>query len=57
MTSTAGEVGIVGREEELGAIREFLDAVERLAALVIEGEPGIGKTTLWREGRRVQRVG
>ncbi len=42
---------IVGREAELASIRGFLD---RLAsgpvALVIEGQAGIGKTTLWRAG-------
>jgi DNA-binding CsgD family transcriptional regulator len=41
---------VVGRERELGAIEEFLEAAARgRAALVIEGEPGIGKTALWRE--------
>src|SRR6266446_5862550 len=51
MTLKAGEIEVVGRDEELAAVREFLDAVERLpAALVVEGEAGIGKTTLWRAG-------
>jgi DNA-binding CsgD family transcriptional regulator len=51
MTLKAGEIEVVGRDEELAAVREFLDAVERLpGALVIEGEAGIGKTTLWRSG-------
>ena len=40
----------VAREYELGQIHEFLDrAASRPAALVLEGEPGIGKTTLLRE--------
>jgi ATP/maltotriose-dependent transcriptional regulator MalT len=41
---------VVGRDRELGAIEEFLeDAARGRAALVLEGEPGIGKTALWRE--------
>ena len=40
---------IVGRERELSLAEEFLDsASERFAVLVLEGEPGIGKTTVWR---------
>jgi DNA-binding CsgD family transcriptional regulator len=39
---------IVGREAELGAVERFLESVASgPRALVIEGEPGIGKTTLW----------
>jgi DNA-binding CsgD family transcriptional regulator len=39
---------IVGRESELGSIYAFLDgSVESPAGLVLEGEPGIGKSTLW----------
>jgi DNA-binding CsgD family transcriptional regulator len=42
---------VVGREEELEAITSFLDARGDLpGALVLEGEAGIGKTTLWRAG-------
>ena len=41
---------IVGREAELGAVVRFLDRVAvGPAALVIEGEAGIGKTTVWQE--------
>ena len=41
---------IVGREAELGAVGRFLDRVALgPAALVIEGEAGIGKTTVWQE--------
>jgi len=40
---------LVGRDEELAQIEGFLKHVEeRPAALVLEGDPGIGKTTLWR---------
>jgi DNA-binding NarL/FixJ family response regulator len=42
---------IVGRESELDAIRRFLeDVTQGPGFLVIEGEPGIGKTTLWAAG-------
>jgi DNA-binding CsgD family transcriptional regulator len=39
---------IVGRDEELAAITRFLDSVvAQPEILVLEGDPGIGKTTLW----------
>jgi DNA-binding CsgD family transcriptional regulator len=39
---------IVGREAELRVLAGFLDSVDaRPAALLLEGEAGIGKTTLW----------
>jgi DNA-binding NarL/FixJ family response regulator len=39
---------IVGRDAELRAVHAFLDRVAAVpSALLIEGEPGIGKTTLW----------
>src|SRR6266487_4086179 len=42
---------VVGRDEELAVLRDFLAAVDRLpSALLIEGEAGIGKTTLWSAG-------
>jgi DNA-binding CsgD family transcriptional regulator len=42
---------IVGREEELGSLYAFIgEAGRRLAALVFEGEAGIGKSTLWLAG-------
>jgi DNA-binding NarL/FixJ family response regulator len=41
--------GIVGRDEELAAVATFLDGVLP-AALVLAGEAGIGKTTVWRAG-------
>jgi DNA-binding CsgD family transcriptional regulator len=41
---------IVGREDELAALREFLDRPEGPRALVVSGDPGIGKTTLWEAG-------
>ena len=43
--------GVHGRAAELGQIGRFLDEVaSRPAALLIEGEAGIGKTTLWSAG-------
>ena len=45
----SGEID--GREEELGAVSAFLDrAPEAPAALVLEGDAGIGKSTLWLAG-------
>lgn len=42
---------ILGREVELAAIDVFLDVVAKgPSALVLEGEAGIGKTTVWHEG-------
>ena len=42
---------LIGRDGELGAIREFLERVQHgPSALVLSGEPGIGKTVLWEAG-------
>ncbi|HEY1273435.1 MAG TPA: AAA family ATPase [Thermoleophilaceae bacterium] len=39
---------VLGRERELGSVYAFLDRpVEALAGLVLLGEPGVGKSTLW----------
>jgi len=39
---------VVGRQAELRAVTGFLDSLdERPAALLFEGDAGIGKTTLW----------
>jgi hypothetical protein len=41
-------VSVVGRERELSLAEEFLDSAgERFSVLVVEGEAGIGKTTVW----------
>src|SRR5215210_3135613 len=41
-------VEIVGREAEVASLDAFLSGAEgESAALVLEGEPGIGKSTLW----------
>ncbi|HTW09535.1 MAG TPA: AAA family ATPase [Acidimicrobiales bacterium] len=42
---------VVGRERELAAVRQLLTPGDlRFRALVAEGEPGIGKTKVWRAG-------
>ena len=44
---------VFGREAELDEVERFLDATEqsqiRNVALVLEGQPGIGKSAIWRE--------
>lgn len=41
-------LNVVGRDRELDRIGRFLDVVpERFSALLIQGESGIGKSTLW----------
>jgi DNA-binding CsgD family transcriptional regulator len=56
-----GGAGVVGREAEVGSVLRFLErAVGGTAGLVLEGEPGIGKSTVWLAGvgaaRRLGRV-
>src|SRR5262245_15131877 len=46
---SSGVPVVVGRQDELASLDRFLAAGDGLpAALVLEGEAGIGKTTLWR---------
>ena len=48
----------VGRDSELTSISAFLDEPRSgLATLLIEGDIGIGKTTLWREAVHAARNG
>ena len=51
--------GMVGRDQELAAVGEVLDGLQAgLGVLLVEGEPGIGKTTLWLAGReQAQQLG
>jgi DNA-binding CsgD family transcriptional regulator len=47
---------VFGREQELGALRGFVaGSREGASALVLEGEAGIGKTTLWSAGVEAAR--
>jgi DNA-binding CsgD family transcriptional regulator len=50
------EADVVGRDSELRAIREFLDRLPTgSGVLLLDGEPGIGKTTVWLAGRDAAR--
>ena len=43
--------GVVGRSREQARLVDFVTKLgERPGALLVRGEPGIGKTILWREG-------
>jgi DNA-binding CsgD family transcriptional regulator len=44
------QLGLVGREQELDRVLGFFAAADGTGKLLLEGEPGIGKTTLWRAG-------
>jgi DNA-binding CsgD family transcriptional regulator len=51
MTERDMAVEIIGRDEELDSLSAFLDGQAGVgAAFVLEGEAGIGKSTLWRAG-------
>jgi DNA-binding CsgD family transcriptional regulator/tetratricopeptide (TPR) repeat protein len=53
----AAQSEVVGREQELAAIDAFLDAQPGgPAVLLVEGEAGIGKTTLWLGAVQEARV-
>ena len=43
----AVQTELIGRESELAAVHTFLDGSGGSRALVVAGEPGIGKTALW----------
>ncbi|ANW67442.1 hypothetical protein BCA37_04545 [Mycobacterium sp. djl-10] len=46
---------LVGREAETHTITSFLANASEPTALVLEGDPGIGKTTLWLSGLAAAR--
>jgi DNA-binding CsgD family transcriptional regulator len=47
----------VGRDDERASVAAFLERLPGSpAALVLEGEPGIGKSTLWLEGVELARA-
>jgi DNA-binding CsgD family transcriptional regulator len=48
---------VVGREEELAAVAGFLEGPhDGSAVLVLEGDPGIGKSTLWQAAVEAARA-
>lgn len=47
-TDEAVDATVVGRETELAALRSFLGAVDKPASFFLEGDAGIGKTTVWQ---------
>ncbi len=49
-------VEVIGRVGEAAAVARFIERVPNgPVGLVIEGEPGIGKTTVWLEALRLAR--
>ena len=57
-TTSESAGAVVGREEELELLRGFLaDSRAGPLALMLEGQPGIGKTTLWAAGVENAREG
>lgn len=51
MVKAASRIAVFGREREREHVAQFLDEIRRgPAILLIEGEAGIGKTTLWKFG-------
>jgi hypothetical protein len=49
MVQAAGRE-IVGRDDELTVLSVFLRAQSEAVVLLLEGEAGVGKTTIWRAG-------
>jgi hypothetical protein len=55
--ATLDGFAMVGRDEEVAVVEEFLAAGEgRSRALLLEGDAGIGKTTLWRAAVALARA-
>src|SRR5437588_2285689 len=48
-------LSIFGRDSERVALARFIDRREASGVLVLTGEPGIGKTTLWEAGVEAAR--
>jgi DNA-binding CsgD family transcriptional regulator len=48
--AVAGPAALVGRERESERVLAFCGGAGTDAKLLLEGEPGIGKTTLWQAG-------
>jgi DNA-binding CsgD family transcriptional regulator len=50
----SGQAGVIGREREIAVVSAFLDSVPGgPRALLVEGEAGIGKSTVWFEAVRL----
>ena len=50
------ELELIGRRDEMAAVGEFASAAYvRASTLLLEGEAGIGKTTIWEAGVRAAR--
>lgn len=48
---------VVGRDREVAELATFLDGLRSApAAVLLEGEPGVGKTTLWEAGLAAART-
>ena len=48
---------LIGRDGELSSLTAFLEAIESgSSAFVVEGEAGIGKTTVWQAGVRAAEL-
>jgi DNA-binding CsgD family transcriptional regulator len=49
--AVAADPELVGREDEIASLRAFVASTRQgPRALVLRGDPGIGKTTVWRAG-------
>src|SRR5918911_779825 len=57
MQTAAGVGSLLGRDVELALLRAFLERrpQDGAAALLLEGEPGIGKTAIWRAATEAAR--
>jgi DNA-binding CsgD family transcriptional regulator/tetratricopeptide (TPR) repeat protein len=53
--STAAGAHVVGREAELEMVERFVCAPDVYATLLLTGDPGVGKTTLWEAGLEAAR--
>jgi DNA-binding CsgD family transcriptional regulator len=52
--ATSHQAAVIGREREIAVVSAFLDSVPRgQRALLVEGEAGIGKSTVWFESVRL----
>jgi len=48
--------GVVGREPELAVVESFVNRLVVPSAMLLEGDAGIGKTTVWEAGVAAARV-